>query len=83
MPDRSPLSDQYDPVAWQAYHDHCPPYVGQIDEDIATAIEGVSEVEVGWFRRFPWCTCGEGHSWHFEQSARGRGASLAVLVSSF
>lgn len=39
------------------------------------------EVEVGWFRRFPWCNCGEDHAWHYEQSNPGRGASLAVLVS--
>lgn len=39
------------------------------------------EAEVGWFRKFPWCTCGEEHSWHYEPSAPGRGASLAVLVS--
>lgn len=40
-----------------------------------------AEVEVGWFRRYPWCTCGGEHSWHYEASAPGRGASLAVLVS--
>jgi hypothetical protein len=41
------------------------------------------EAEVGWFRRFPWCPCGEGHGWHYAQSNPGPGASLAVLVSWF
>jgi hypothetical protein len=70
-----------DQAAWDAYWAHVPPYVGSIDEDIPTAMDGGAEITVDWFRRFPWCTCGEGHGWHYEQSNPGRGASLAVLVS--
>lgn len=82
MPDNDPSNlDEYDPTVWEAYHSHVPPFVGRIDEDIATAFPDGSSVNVGWFRRFPWCTCGEGHAWHYEESAPGRGASLAVLVS--
>lgn len=85
MPTGDPTKrDEYDHAAWEAYFAHLPPRVGQIDEDIPTSFDQApAEVQVGWFRRYPWCHCGEDHAWHFEDSAPGRGASLAVLVSWF
>ena len=82
MPQGDPSKEaEFDQDAWNAYFKHLPPYVGSIDEDIPTSF-GDATVDVGWFRRMPWCNCGEGHSWHYENAAGpGRGASLAVLVS--
>ena len=56
---------------------------GELREDFPTATlptYGEREPRVGYYRRMPWCFCGEGHSWHFEESRPGPGAMLAVQV---
>lgn len=37
-----------------------------------------AEVSVGYYRRMPWCHCGDSHLWHVEDSEPGRGASLGI-----
>ena len=69
--------------AWSHYLAHRPPYVWRIREDHPTRLldtYGSREPSVGYYRRMPWCHCGEDHTWHFEESTPGPGASLAVLV---
>lgn len=59
-------------------------HVTVIVEDHPTDLYGAQdpELDVGWFRRMPWCHCGEDHAWHWEPATPGtRGASLAVVVS--
>lgn len=67
--------------AWRAAADH------RIDEDHPTGKvfpTHTDEVEVGYYRRMPWCHCGEGHTWHYEPTTGpGPGACLAVVVSSW
>lgn len=37
------------------------------------------QVQAGYYRRFPWCHCGEGHAAHYESVNRpGPGAMLGV-----
>lgn len=81
MPAEVDHDDAANLAAWNAYWDHLPPYVGVIDEDLPTGMPGGEALDVGYYRRMPWCHCGDGHGWHFEPSSPGRGASLAVLVS--
>lgn len=68
--------------AWRYYCDHCPPYIASLDEEFPTHFAYVSGeiLDVGYYRRMPWCHCGEDHGWHYEPSRPGRGASLAVVV---
>lgn len=75
--------DPENQAAWQAYRDHLPPLIAVIDEDLSTMLPGGEIVDVGYYRRMPWCHCGDGHAWHFEPSGPGPGASLAVVVSSW
>lgn len=59
-------------------------HVTVIIEDHPTSLCGSHdpELDVGWFRRMPWCHCGEGHDWHWESATpHTRGASLAVVVN--
>jgi hypothetical protein len=68
---------------WDLYWAHLPGYEYQLVEEFPTSVlstYGDREPRVGYYRRMPWCHCGEGHGWHFEESAPGPGASLAVLV---
>lgn len=54
-----------------------------IEDDRPTylaATYGDRHPEVGYYRRLPWCTCGEEHTWHYEPSAPGPGAMLAVIA---
>lgn len=68
--------------AWRHYWDHRAPYVSRLEEEHPTRLTYVSgEVyDVGYYRRLPWCTCGEDHAWHYEPAQPGPGAMLAVVV---
>lgn len=71
------------PHQWEDYLRHLPAWVTTIEDDRPTYVAdtyGSREPEVGYYRRLPWCTCGEDHTWHYEPSQPGRGASLAVVV---
>ena len=42
------------------------------------------DLRVGYYRRLPWCPCGEGHTWHIEPAdGPGRGVMLAVTWSNW
>lgn len=71
-----------DPGAWDDYWRFCPAVVRTFDEEWATSLPGPTEVHVAYYRKVPWCHCGEGHSWHYEYAGDGprRGAALAVVV---
>jgi hypothetical protein len=78
-PEGLPNDGETERLAWETYRRHLPPIITTLDEEFPTSTHG--NLDVGWYRRFPWCTCGEEHAWHIEPSAPGRGASLAVVLS--
>ena len=80
-----PTTAEYaaDPAGWAAYWAHQAGYAYLLDEEHPTTLGIAGEPFVGYYRRLPWCHCGDGHDWHYEESAPGPGASLAVVVSSW
>lgn len=69
-------------AAWREYGSHIPPMVITLDEEFPTRLARVTGeiLDVGYYRKMPWCHCGEDHGWHYEPSGPGPGAMLAVVV---